>query len=232
MADLDKGYKMIAILGKERGDMVFYIAQVLTSAGKNVLILDNSGKNDLHTSITANYDDKEVGQIGKITVLKNKTTDSFMCSAYDYVIAYVGNARTTDRKVLVDKADFTYVIASGNLLNNLEAAETLKYYKLELEGKKKNVIILEKLEKISEKQILDELSLTREQVSEIYDIQPDEQLTAARINLTRFGNQSVKGVSEDVKEFLCTLYNFFFPEYGKKEVERAKHILLSGKGAA
>jgi len=118
---------VIAYVGCERCDMVYYMSRIAINSGKTVLIVDNSKKGDLYRSLsngTGNRKDTNYGSIVRNCDITADETDAF-----DFVFLYHGES-VIDMPYDI-ACDILYVACEVTQLaleDALEALESTKLY--------------------------------------------------------------------------------------------------------
>lgn len=221
----DKNVTLITFLGMERCDIVYYSAAVFASAGKEVLVVDNSHSHDLFRSIPK-PEKEPYAKVGNITCVADRKLSYDFFHEFDVVIAYNGRSMGKDAKELVDKADITYVQTSYNPYMCMDITKLLSD---DIEGDYEVLYRDKPSSKVSEKMILDELGFIPEAIKESYIFTYDLQDYSCYINFLRNGHQKLSPLSGDIKTFLQSLYDEFMPEIDKKEAKKLFSRALAGK---
>ena len=147
--------KVVSFCGYERGDIVYYIAAMLTKNGNSVLVIDNSYNNDLYGAAT-NFDDgfeKDYVIKQNITYIKNVNYNTDTEEIYDFIIIWQG---MNIKEEMLMQSEYVYLLCDYTpmSLKNLKALITDRE---NLYG----VVIRENIEsnKITEKTVLDFLGV-------------------------------------------------------------------------
>jgi hypothetical protein len=221
----DKNVKLITFLGMERCDVVYYTAVVFASAGKDVLVVDNSCSHDFFRSIPK-PEREPYAKVGNITCVANRKMSYDFFYEFDIVICYNGRSKGSDVTEIMNKSDINYVQTS---YSPYQAEDISKLLSDEIEGDYEIIYRDKPSGKVSEKIIIDELGFIPEAVKESYIFSYDMQDYSCYINFVRNGHQKLSPLSGDIKAFLMTLYEEFMPEIDKKEAKRLFSRALSGK---
>lgn len=147
--------KVISFCGFERGDIVYYIAAMLTKNGNSVLVIDNSYNNDVYGAAT-NFDDEyEKDYVIKqnITYIKNVNYNTDTEEVYDFVIIWQG---MNIKEEALMQSEYVYLQSDFSPMS-LKALKGLISDRDNLSG----VIARESVEsnKITEKTLLDFLGI-------------------------------------------------------------------------
>ncbi|MBP3784471.1 MAG: hypothetical protein J6I68_14595 [Butyrivibrio sp.] len=221
----DKNVKLITFLGMERCDVVYYSAAVFASAGKDVLVVDNSCSHDFFRSIPK-PEREPYAKVGNITCVADRKMSYDFFYEFDIVICYNGRSKGKDATEIMNKSDIIYVQTS---YSPYQAEDISKLLSDDIEGDYEIIYRDKPSGKVSEKIIIDELGFIPEAVKESYIFSYDMQDYSCYINFVRNGHQKLSPLSGDIKAFLMTLYEEFMPEIDKKEAKRLFSRALSGK---
>ncbi len=205
--------KIYSFVGLEHEDIPYYIAQDLADKKKNVLVIDNSIRHNLFLSLRRIDEEADSVEAGKIIFLRNKGFSENNFKKFDCVIVYHG---MNPDKRLLDESDKVILVMDYMMpdlrevkkYTNLEALQS--YEKLEYLFKDKPS------SKISEKYIKNFLEL--KDVEEETSITLDENDIAMRVNFQYNGLQPVKGLSNEMRQYI----NIFMDEVITGQKKRKK----------
>lgn len=215
---------LISYIGVPQCDIVYYFARILNAADKRVLIVDNTLDHDMFHSLRK-PDEKNMVEIGDISVVCNKKYSEYFFNYYDYVLIYHG---MNINEELNENSDFRYVISTFNPFIVKKVAAQLKkandnlgYY----------VVLRDKVyDKISEKTILSELALKATQVKETYQLPYSETDYICYMNLLWNGSQQPKHASGDMRDCLRSILSSVMPsQMTKKELDKIFKKAMTGK---
>lgn len=82
--------KIYTFAGQERGDFVFYLANILSTRTPAVLVIDNSNTYDLFLPVVGHNEESNSFDKGNITFLKNAAYSESLYEQYDFVLIYQG----------------------------------------------------------------------------------------------------------------------------------------------
>lgn len=83
--------KVYTFAGQERGDFVYYLANILSSSTPAVLVIDNSRTHDLFLAVVNHNEEANSFEKGNITFLKNAAYSESLYEQYDFVLIYQGD---------------------------------------------------------------------------------------------------------------------------------------------
>ena len=221
----DKNVTLITFLGMERCDIVYYSAVVFASAGKEVLVVDNSCSHDFFRSIPK-PEREPYAKVGNITCVADRKMSYDFFYEFDVVICYNGRSKGEDATEIINKSDIIYVQTCYSPYMCMDIQALLSD---DIEGDYEIIYRDKPSGKVSEKMLIDELGFIPEAIKESYIFTYDLQDYSCYINFLRNGHQKLSPLSGDIKTFLQSLYDEFMPEIDKKEAKKLFSRALAGK---
>ena len=205
--------KVISFCGFERGDIVYYIAAMLTKNGNSVLIIDNSYNNDLYGAAT-NFDDlyeKDFVIKQNITYIKNVNYNTDTEEIYDFVIIWQG---MNIKEESLMQSEYIYLQSDFSPMS-LKTLKGLISDRDNLAG----VIARESVEsnKITEKTMLSFLGIPESKLitTLVYDAKDYENYLAYLYN----GRQRFQSLSPNFNDCIKTVAKGIL-EMDKKQVDK------------
>ncbi len=223
-AMLTKPKHVISFVGLERADIPYYQALVFASAGRTVLVLDNSYSNDLFASIPQ-VEGEDVLQIGNITFMKNVGWSQRLFDAFDHVIVYLGERQGDVTLDYLRGSSVRYIVTDYTTLSTRRIAEQLR----ELGKFRCKVLFLNKASgKISEELVCSEIGVPyHEQYS--YTVTLDESDYKCFLNFERNGFQKLGAVSKELKTFYTDEFTYLTGINDKNEKKKLLNKAFAGK---
>lgn len=99
--------KVISFCGEERGAFVYYTAVILAKAGRKVLVMDNSGSNDIYKAVSDYSEDAAYVVRQNITYVKNMRFQRSENPFYDCILIWHG--MSIDEQELA-KSDYVFAM--------------------------------------------------------------------------------------------------------------------------
>lgn len=91
---MDKQIKKFLYVGKERCDVLYFLVKLIANTNKNVLVIDNSKRNDFFEIFSMDESDEEIRKdnivVAKNVILTNELLRSSKVDAFDFVFVYLG----------------------------------------------------------------------------------------------------------------------------------------------
>lgn len=221
----DKNVTLITFLGMERCDVVYYSAAVFASAGKEVLVVDNSHSHDFFKSIPK-PEREAYAKVGNITCVADRKLSYDFFYEFDVVICYNGRSKGADATEIMNKSDIIYVQTCYSPYMCQDITQLLSD---DIEGDYEIIYRDKPSSKVNEKVIIDELGFIPEAVKEQYILSYDLKDYSCYINFLRNGHQKLSPLSGDFKAFLFTLYDEFMTDIDKKEAKKLFSRALAGE---
>ena len=93
-----KNTKVVSFIGTEKCDIAYFIARLTSLTGKEVMVVDNSGRQDLYNAIPRPDAEDEFGYQGRVTFASRLRLEDSFKEAFDVVIYY--NGWTFDEEII------------------------------------------------------------------------------------------------------------------------------------
>lgn len=209
--------KIVSVLGKEYGDLPYYLARMIEEKKYRTLVIDNSSSHDLFLSLKRADEDADYVEHGCTVYMRNKTATKEDLGAFvkfDVVIVYHG---LNEDKELIDMSDLViiqtdYLPSTLRLINDYIDME---YINETVPKDAVGVVYRDKVNnKISEQYVLKELGLNGIEME--YYIPLDEGTYASYLNFCHNGIQNIKGVCSEMKSTITSLRVMLVGKSNKK----------------
>ncbi len=198
---IEKNTYILSIIGVEKGDFAYYLASILNSMGKSVMVIDNSYMSDLYDCLKRpdDTDDSEVVQQGDVTFLKKRDISPKVSEKYDFVIVNHGMQiyghimKLSDYITIVSNFEPRY---KKNIINRLKGLEATA-----------DLVLRDKLNgKISEEKILNDFSSnTSINVEDVYSFPYEEKDASLGQALAVNGHQKYTALSKEYRRVLSKI---------------------------
>ena len=185
--------KTLALYGKEKADIAYFLAKSLASNDFLVAIIDNSYSKDLFDSINQKESDENFIEKENIIYLKDALVDEDFTNKFDFVLFYQGSNET------VVKSDYSFVITDYTkpLISDVK--------RLSDDIKDKSYFIFrDKVTgKITEANISRELDISKDKILGYLPLNLKDEVTYQGFTYT--GRGRLKETSSDMKYAVMTL---------------------------
>lgn len=218
MADMkENSGSIISVVGKERCDIAYAIAQIASAMKKTVLIIDNSMTHDLFLVFSHGKEpDSEVIDLGQMTVCCGCEVPEEDMREFGLTVIYSGLNCATH-----PPADVHVLATSGEMAE----VQALSAYSAYAETAEDSYILIQR-DRVNRKQTLATIAAKigiRPQKSYVLALSADD--TGAYQALTLNGNSGLKGISQDmsalVSDIMADIYGIH-PRKIKKYLGGAK----------
>ena len=224
--------KMISVVGKEIGDLAYFLCKTMEEKKFRVLCIDNSCSHDLFSALKKADEEADYVEHGQTVYMRNKTIDEeYGTGAFEkFDVVIVNHGLNIDYE-LVDMSDFTilqtdYVPANIAYINDYIDTGYLN----QLDKEKFAVVFRDRPSaKVTELYVLKQLGIDGLELE--FVVNYDEANYNAYINFCYNGIQAVKGITSEYKHVLTEIKNIVF---GKEITGLAatSQKLFAKKGAA
>ena len=205
---------LIAYVGKERCDIVYYISKISNALNEKTLIVDNSICGDLFRALTDNSRET-VRECNGYTLARNLKVSKKEIDAYENVILYHGLSDFGERYDVIP--DYMYVAVSMNRLEMFDAGRAIQTSGLENATRKTLVVVDNVQRKYSLQSIAEEIGIVP---TNGYILPLDERDQRKYQMLVNTGSVSMKKASDDMTEVVKDAMELIF----KIEPRKAKKI--------